>query len=99
MFIVCMFTFSCRRCSSVVEHVIGNDGVASPILASGTIKKGLPLRRLFLMVMLQGRTCGGISKSGDRAKRSLAKESERSENLWFARWLWPRAQAYWRHHF
>ncbi len=33
------------------------------------------------MVMLQGRTCGGISKSGDRAKRSLAKESERSENL------------------
>ena len=37
MFIVCMFTFSCRRCSSVVEHVIGNDGVASPILASGTI--------------------------------------------------------------
>ena len=39
MFIVCMFTFSCRRCSSVVEHVIGNDGVASPILASGTIKK------------------------------------------------------------
>lgn len=32
-----MFSFSCRRCSSVVEHVIGNDGVASPILASGTI--------------------------------------------------------------
>lgn len=38
-FIICMFSFSCRRCSSVVEHVIGNDGVASPILASGTIKK------------------------------------------------------------
>ena len=32
-----MFPF--RRCSSVVEHVIGNDGVASPILASGTIFK------------------------------------------------------------
>ena len=32
-----MFSLSCRRCSSVVEHVIGNDGVASPILASGTI--------------------------------------------------------------
>ena len=32
-----MFSFSCRRCSSVVEHVIGNDGVASPILASRTI--------------------------------------------------------------
>ena len=30
-------SFRCRRCSSVVEHVIGNDGVASPILASGTI--------------------------------------------------------------
>ena len=38
IFILCMFSFSCRRCSSVVEHVIGNDGVASPILASGTIK-------------------------------------------------------------
>lgn len=37
IFIICMFSFSCRRCSSVVEHVIGNDGVASPILASGTI--------------------------------------------------------------
>ncbi len=36
------------RCSSVVEHVIGNDGVASPILASGTIKKR-PKGR-FLMV-------------------------------------------------
>ncbi len=32
-------SFRCRRCSSVVEHVIGNDGVASPILASGTIFK------------------------------------------------------------
>ena len=80
MFIVCMFTFSCRRCSSVVEHVIGNDGVASPILASGTIKKP-PFVEVFLMVMLQSRTCGGISKSGDRAKQSLAKESKRSENL------------------
>ena len=39
IFILCMFSFSCRRCSSVVEHVIGNDGVASPILASGTIFK------------------------------------------------------------
>ena len=39
IFILCMFSFGCRRCSSVVEHVIGNDGVASPILASGTIKK------------------------------------------------------------
>ena len=27
------------RCSSVVEHVIGNDGVESPILFSGTINK------------------------------------------------------------
>lgn len=36
------------RCSSVVEHVIGNDGVASPILASGTIKK-TSLVEVFLM--------------------------------------------------
>ena len=28
-----------RRCSSVVEHVIGNDGVVSPILISGTSNK------------------------------------------------------------
>lgn len=27
------------RCSSVVEHVIGNDGVESPILFSGTNTK------------------------------------------------------------
>ena len=32
-------SFRCRSCSSVVEHVIGNDGVASPILASGTSLK------------------------------------------------------------
>ena len=42
-----MFSFSCRRCSSVVEHVIGNDGVASPILASGTIKKAFLYGGLF----------------------------------------------------
>ena len=50
IFILCMFSFSCRRCSSVVEHVIGNDGVASPILASGTIFKNAPLKVLFLYV-------------------------------------------------
>lgn len=47
-----MFTFSCRRCSSVVEHVIGNDGVASPILASGTIKKA-SLKEAFFMVVVE----------------------------------------------
>ena len=36
-------TSRCRRCSSVVEHVIGNDGVASPILASGTIFRNAPI--------------------------------------------------------
>ena len=30
------FIIKCR-CSSVVEHVIGNDGVVSPILTGGTI--------------------------------------------------------------
>lgn len=39
--------FHCRRCSSVVEHVIGNDGVASPILASGTIFRNAPFEVLF----------------------------------------------------
>ena len=33
------------------------------------------------MAIGRGWTCGSISKSGDRAKRSLARESERSENL------------------
>lgn len=47
-----MFTFSCRRCSSVVEHVIGNDGVASPILASGTIFDNAPFEVLFLLYKL-----------------------------------------------
>ena len=45
-------SFRCRRCSSVVEHVIGNDGVASPILASGTIKKA-SFREAFLMVIVR----------------------------------------------
>ena len=49
IFILCMFSFSCRRCSSVVEHVIGNDGVASPILASGTIFENAPFEVLFCM--------------------------------------------------
>ena len=40
------------RCSSVVEHVIGNDGVVSPILTSGTIKNA-SLVEAFLMVILQ----------------------------------------------
>lgn len=40
-------SFRCRRCSSVVEHVIGNDGVASPILASGTIFEIAPFKVLF----------------------------------------------------
>lgn len=41
-------SFRCRRCSSVVEHVIGNDGVASPILASGTIFENAPFEVFFL---------------------------------------------------
>ena len=43
------------RYSSVVEHVIGNDGVVSPILTSGTIKKA-SLKEVFLMVILYKRT-------------------------------------------
>lgn len=39
------------RChySSVVEHVIGNDGVASPILANGTIFENRLLKGGFLL--------------------------------------------------
>ena len=33
--------------AQLVEHVIGNDGVASPILASGTIKKAFLYGGLF----------------------------------------------------
>jgi hypothetical protein len=35
-----------RRRSSVVEHVIGNDGVGSSILPGGTINQALSNRRL-----------------------------------------------------
>ena len=63
----------------MVEHVIGNDGVASPILASGTIKKA-SLAEAFLMVVMlaEGWTCAATS--GDRAGRSSARESEQFLN-------------------
>lgn len=70
IFIICMFSFSCRRCSSVVEHVIGNDGVASPILASGTIKKPSFMEG-FLMVIGRGQTCEATSGAGSWWKRVL----------------------------
>ena len=38
------------RCSSVVEHVIGNDGVVSPILISGTINKN-PTKQVGFLLM------------------------------------------------
>ena len=47
-------SFVCR-CSSVVEHVIGNDGVVSPILISGTIFLFAPFWELFLFVGLAHR--------------------------------------------
>ena len=83
------------RCSSVVEHVIGNDGVASPILASGTIKKP-SFTEGFLMVTLERTELR--SKCGDRAGRSSARESERSEAFRLRR-VPAGAQACQRHHF
>ena len=74
-----------RRCSSVVEHVIGNDGVASPILASGTIKKRPEGR--FLMV--SGKD--GLAKqvrnrsTGVVGARSLAKPTRRARRVKRAR--------------
>ena len=49
--------------SSVVEHVIGNDGVVSPILISGTINKKLTLEVGFLLMRIGGkkRTYVGVS--------------------------------------
>ena len=41
-----------RRHSSVVEHVIGNDGVVSPILTGGTINKKASLKGAFLLLLL-----------------------------------------------
>ena len=73
------------RCSSVVEHVIGNDGVASPILASGTIKKRPEGR--FLMV--SGKD--GLAKqvrnrsTGVVGARSLAKPTRRARSVKRAR--------------
>ena len=40
------------RCSSVVEHVIGNDGVVSPILISGTINKKASISEVFLLMRI-----------------------------------------------
>ena len=66
-----------RRCSSVVEHVIGNDGVESPILFSGTInKKRHPRGCLFLLIRITERS--GLSTR-------LRKQSESAE------WRWWRA--------
>ena len=48
------FIIKCR-CSSVVEHVIGNDGVVSPILISGTINKKASLRGAFLLMHIGDR--------------------------------------------
>ena len=47
----CSIMLKCR-CSSVVEHVIGNDGVVSPILISGTINKKASLKGAFLLMRI-----------------------------------------------
>ena len=39
------------RYSSVVEHVIGNDGVVSPILTSGTSFEKTPFEVPFCFIM------------------------------------------------
>lgn len=58
------------RYSSVVEHVIGNDGVASPILASGTITKTHPYGGFLLWCNLvrmdlrsKSETCLNVAKN------------------------------------
>lgn len=75
-FIVCMFSFSCRRCSSVVEHVIGNDGVASPILASGTIQNPSLAEGFLMVIDEEKRTCGGNASPervvGENERKTLA---------------------------
>ncbi len=48
------------RCSSVVEHVIGNDGVVSPILISGTINKNPTDKVGFLLMHIDGKKNGFI---------------------------------------
>ena len=60
-----MVCFSLCRYSSGVEHVIGNDGVVSPILISGTINKKASLKGAFLLMRIgnKKRTYGGIVKS------------------------------------
>ena len=48
---LCMFHMNLLfcRCSSVVEHVIGNDGVVSPILTIGTIFEKAPFEVPFAL--------------------------------------------------
>lgn len=75
----CVVEYVLCRCSSVVEHVIGNDGVVSPILISGTNKTKRPVVRPAFFVLnayrWQERTddkiASAIRKSGvDIAERS-----------------------------
>ena len=63
------------RYSSVVEHTLGKGGVASPILASGTIKKAT-FRVVFLMVTL---VKDGLAKQVRRTSRKNIGERERAE--------------------
>ena len=58
------------RYSSVVEHTLGKGGVASPILASGTIKKAT-FRVVFLMVTLVKDGLAGANASPNRFRRSV----------------------------
>ena len=67
-----------RRCSSVVEHVIGNDGVVSPILISGTINKKDTREGVFFIdtVSLAEADLRGRRKSGaEVAERIYARSA------------------------
>ena len=69
------------RCSSVVEHVIGNDGVVSPILISGTINKKASLKGAFLLIHIgdRKRTYGGV-KSGAEVAEPFKCEADEADN-------------------
>lgn len=75
MYVVDVDMIKCRRCSSVVEHVIGNDGVVSPILISGTNARNPPLWRVFALV-IGGRS--GLTMIASAIRKSGADIAERS---------------------
>ena len=61
----------------MVEHTLGKGGVESPILFSGTIKKGTLFSVPFLMVSQEADFRGEIAKQSGKSGIDLAEQKRR----------------------